>query len=120
MSSSRLGHTCPTTYNPADFFISTLAVDPEREKECRAFVHSTCDTFVNSSDGQAVQRAVADNMQGGINGNGGLGYQNGKVSAGRVDFGHSSVATHRYEGSVEHSEEMSEKLHNNQNHHREY
>ncbi|KAG0728548.1 Protein white [Chionoecetes opilio] len=73
--SAALGYTCPSTFNPADFFISTLAVDPEREKECREFVHSTCDNFASSGEGQAVQYAVSDNMQGG---NGYVGYQNGK------------------------------------------
>lgn len=75
-----LGYTCPSTYNPADFFISTLAVNPEKEEECRAFVDSTCDTFASSSEGQAVGRSVQDNMQGGGTTNGWLGNENGKKS----------------------------------------
>lgn len=75
-----LGYSCPTTYNPADFFISTLAVDPEREAECRAFVHSTCDTFVSSGEGHALQHAVEANMQRAANGSGGPRSHSGKVS----------------------------------------
>lgn len=75
-----LGYTCPKTYNPADFFISTLAVDPEKEEACRAFVYSTCETFAQSSEGQEVQRAVQANMQGSGVGNGWMGHENGKKS----------------------------------------
>lgn len=64
-----LGHVCPKTYNPADFFITTLAVEPEKEEESHAFVHSTCDTFAVSSEGLAMARAVEENMQGTANGN---------------------------------------------------
>ncbi|KAK4306529.1 hypothetical protein Pmani_021646 [Petrolisthes manimaculis] len=66
---SGLGQTCPKTYNPADFFISTLAIEPEREKECREFVHKACDTFATSSEGHTVQTLLLDNMKaGGANG----------------------------------------------------
>lgn len=30
-----LGHVCPDDYNPADFFVHTLAVVPGKEEECR-------------------------------------------------------------------------------------
>ncbi|XP_050686279.1 protein white-like [Eriocheir sinensis] len=75
-----LGHVCPKTYNPADFFITTLAVEPEREEESHAFVHSTCDTFAVSSEGLAMARAVEENMQGTANGNDGSWYQMSKKS----------------------------------------
>lgn len=75
-----LGHVCPKTYNPADFFITTLAVEPEKEEESHAFVHSTCDTFAVSSEGLAMARAVEENMQGTANGNVGSWYQMSKKS----------------------------------------
>lgn len=75
-----LGHVCPKTYNPADFFITTLAVEPEKEEESHAFVHSTCDTFAISSEGLAMARAVEENMQGTANGNVGSWYQMSKKS----------------------------------------
>ncbi|XP_065681932.1 protein white isoform X2 [Hydra vulgaris] len=36
---------CPSTYNPADHFIHTLAVVPGQEVQCRAKCHSICDAF---------------------------------------------------------------------------
>lgn len=75
-----LGHVCPKTYNPADFFITTLAVEPEKEEESHAFVHSTCDTFAISSEGLAMARAVEENMQGTANGNVGSWHQMSKKS----------------------------------------
>ena len=30
-----LGYTCPEDYNPADFFVFTLAIIPGKEEECR-------------------------------------------------------------------------------------
>lgn len=32
---SRLGLKCPTNYNPADFFIRELSIDPGKEAEAR-------------------------------------------------------------------------------------
>ena len=31
----RFGYQCPTNFNPADYFVMTLAVVPGREEECR-------------------------------------------------------------------------------------
>ena len=30
---------CPTNFNPADFFILTLAIQPGKEEECQKKVH---------------------------------------------------------------------------------
>ena len=32
---SSLGYSCPELYNPADFFVFTLAIVPGKEEECR-------------------------------------------------------------------------------------
>ncbi|XP_069194457.1 protein white isoform X2 [Procambarus clarkii] len=65
---SGLGRHCPKTYNPADFFISVLAIEPDNEAECRKFVQSTCDAFVNSSAGLQVSNLVAENKNSLSNG----------------------------------------------------
>lgn len=67
-------------------------MEPEREEECRAFINSTCDTFLNSSEGLAMTHIVEDNMQSTANGNGGSWGQNGKVRAGVA----SGFTTFRY------------------------
>ncbi|KAJ8314371.1 hypothetical protein KUTeg_008932, partial [Tegillarca granosa] len=45
---SRLGYNCPLNYNPADFYITTLAIIPGREEECHQRVEKICDAFDNS------------------------------------------------------------------------
>lgn len=57
-----MGQHCPRNFNPADFFISVLAVDPEREAECRDFVHKVCDAFQASTEGQQSIAAARTNM----------------------------------------------------------
>ncbi|XP_068243394.1 protein white-like [Palaemon carinicauda] len=68
-----MGKVCPESYNPADFFIGNLAIEPEKEGECKEFVEEACDAFEKSSWGQDVLQAVADNdhVSNG-KGNGGL------------------------------------------------
>lgn len=63
-----MGHSCPKNFNPADFFISVLAIDPDREKECREFVHQVCDGFQTSTEGQQVVTAAKTNMTSMANG----------------------------------------------------
>lgn len=59
-----LGHHCPENFNPADFFISTLAIQPGEEEACREFVGGVCDTFSASSTGQGVRGAAMVNARG--------------------------------------------------------
>ncbi|XP_065053013.1 protein white-like isoform X1 [Rhopilema esculentum] len=42
---SNLGYVCPANYNPADFFISTLAIVPGREVECKERAKGIADSF---------------------------------------------------------------------------
>ncbi|XP_042213035.1 protein white-like [Homarus americanus] len=65
---SGLGKNCPKNFNPADFFISTLAIEPGREEECLKFVDYASDAFVNSSAGQQVSKTAADNKNALTNG----------------------------------------------------
>ncbi|XP_048753747.2 protein white-like isoform X2 [Ostrea edulis] len=39
------GHACPMNYNPADYFILTLAIVPGKEADCRSRVKNLCDGF---------------------------------------------------------------------------
>ncbi|GFO40888.1 ATP-binding cassette sub-family g member [Plakobranchus ocellatus] len=50
----RLQFPCPPTYNPADHFILTLAVEPGREAECRTRTHHICDTFEESLEAKSI------------------------------------------------------------------
>lgn len=60
---SGLGRSCPKNYNPADFFISELAIEAGNEAECRTRVDSTCNAFLSSTSGQQVAYAVAENKK---------------------------------------------------------
>lgn len=64
-----MGKVCPDNYNPADFFVGNLAIEPGKEEECKQFVENACDAFEKSSSGQDVLQAAKDNAQ---NGNGGI------------------------------------------------
>lgn len=44
----RQGYECPAIYNPADFFIRTLACTPGSEAASKATVRKICDRFVMS------------------------------------------------------------------------
>lgn len=49
-----MGASCPTNYNPGDFFIQLLAVAPTREDACRQVVDMVCDAFQASEAGQRI------------------------------------------------------------------
>ncbi|KAK3882732.1 hypothetical protein Pcinc_012937 [Petrolisthes cinctipes] len=44
-----LGHTCPSTFNPADYYIHTLAVLPGHEHRSRDRIKRICDNFAVSA-----------------------------------------------------------------------
>ena len=54
----RLGYECPLNYNPADFYIHTLAIVPGAEEECRQRVAQICDAFMDSEEGKALAKEV--------------------------------------------------------------
>ncbi|XP_060597874.1 protein white-like [Ruditapes philippinarum] len=41
----RVGFNCPKNYNPADFYILTMAVVPGKESECKRRIETICDSF---------------------------------------------------------------------------
>ena len=53
---------CPSNYNPADFFISTLAIQPNKDESSKAAINSICDEFAKSEEGAYVAQAIKDNM----------------------------------------------------------
>ncbi|CAL4117650.1 unnamed protein product [Meganyctiphanes norvegica] len=58
-----MGRPCPENFNPADFFISTLAIQPGQEDECRQWVDKICDTFSVSEKGKDMEEAIKVNME---------------------------------------------------------
>ncbi|CAG0919855.1 unnamed protein product, partial [Notodromas monacha] len=52
---NRHGYACPPNFNPADFFIHTLAIVPGDEENCRKRVFELCDAFETSEDGLAIK-----------------------------------------------------------------
>ncbi|XP_071526746.1 protein white isoform X2 [Panulirus ornatus] len=60
---NRIGLPCPPNYNPADFFISTLAVQPGKEESCKKAITMICDEFIKSEEGINIERAVRENSK---------------------------------------------------------
>ncbi|KAK3733472.1 hypothetical protein QZH41_010829 [Actinostola sp. cb2023] len=44
-----LGFTCPSNFNPADYFIQLLAIVPGQASGCRERIKKICDTFAEQS-----------------------------------------------------------------------
>lgn len=49
-----VGYPCPVNFNPADYFIQTLAVVPGNEEACRARVETVCDAYDKSDINQEL------------------------------------------------------------------
>ncbi|KAK8393901.1 hypothetical protein O3P69_006915 [Scylla paramamosain] len=59
----KLGMNCPAQYNPADYFICQLSIEPGRQETCRYRIHSVCDTFELNDLGKAVLEDVNANQR---------------------------------------------------------
>lgn len=46
---NRIGFPCPSNHNPADHYIHTLAIVPNKEKECKEKANMICDAFATES-----------------------------------------------------------------------
>ncbi|XP_071536111.1 protein scarlet-like isoform X2 [Panulirus ornatus] len=59
-----LGHKCPSTFNPADFYIHTLAVQPGHELRSRERIKRICDNFAVSAYAKDIDLIIQyqDNM----------------------------------------------------------
>ncbi|XP_050716453.1 protein scarlet-like [Eriocheir sinensis] len=53
-----LGHKCPSTFNPADFYIHTLAVQPGHELRSRERIKRICDNFAVSPYAKDVELII--------------------------------------------------------------
>ena len=56
------GYPCPPNYNPADFFISTLAVVPGQEVSCKNKVNIICDAYEKSEFRRHLQQQLEDSV----------------------------------------------------------
>ena len=53
-----MGYTCPATYNPADFYVQTLAVIPGLEDTSRSTVRAICDRFIVTSTAKQIDLLI--------------------------------------------------------------
>jgi len=51
----RAGFHCPPNFNPADFFIQTLAIQPGSEEQCTVTMKKICDSFENGEGAREIQ-----------------------------------------------------------------
>lgn len=60
-----LGHKCPSTFNPADYYIHTLAVFPGHESRSRERIKRICDNFAVSAYCKDIDITIQyqDNMR---------------------------------------------------------
>ncbi|XP_045170126.2 protein white-like isoform X2 [Mercenaria mercenaria] len=59
-----VGYPCPVNYNPADFYIMTMAVVPGKETECKEKIEAICDKFSETANAKAIleeNKRVAEN-----------------------------------------------------------
>ncbi|XP_068899588.1 protein scarlet [Tenebrio molitor] len=54
----KVGYKCPSSYNPADFFIKTLATTPGFEENCKQSIKRICDHFAVSDYNKEVDVVV--------------------------------------------------------------
>ncbi|XP_070185188.1 protein white-like isoform X2 [Littorina saxatilis] len=55
-----LNYRCPVNFNPADFFILTLAIVPGKETECRQKVNTICDAFSETAEAKDIQQTITE------------------------------------------------------------
>ncbi|XP_078703250.1 protein white-like [Branchiostoma floridae x Branchiostoma belcheri] len=56
-----VGYACPPAFNPADFFIQTLAIRPGKEEKSRDRVEKICDQFQEVRENKDSKKQVAAN-----------------------------------------------------------
>lgn len=58
-----VGYPCPVNYNPADFYILTMAVVPGREQECQQRIEKICDRFDSTDNARRILQENVDVKQ---------------------------------------------------------
>ena len=61
------GYPCPVNYNPADFYIKTLAILPTEVDECKKKVQAICNGFDQSVYTNQLKLDIANSSYGGGN-----------------------------------------------------
>ena len=59
---SSINFSCPEDYNPADYFIQTLAIVPGREDECREQVEKICEKYDESAVAEELRADVESQL----------------------------------------------------------
>jgi len=54
----RLGYPVPYLFNPADHYIEVLAIEPEKEEECRAVIAKVTNAYNESSEGKSLAKFI--------------------------------------------------------------
>ncbi|KAL8603575.1 hypothetical protein ACOMHN_022527 [Nucella lapillus] len=49
---------CPNNFNPADFYVLTLAIVPGKEEDCRSKVNAICDAFGETKEADDINRSI--------------------------------------------------------------
>jgi hypothetical protein len=57
------GFTCPSNYNPADYFIKTLAIEPANIEVCQERVRVICDSFATSTFNDDLSHDISSTGQ---------------------------------------------------------
>lgn len=52
------GYSCPENYNPADFFINTLAISPFDRENSKNRVQAICDSFQSSQYFEILNKEI--------------------------------------------------------------
>lgn len=53
-----VGYQCPATYNPADFYVQTLAIIPGLEDTSRTTIRAICDRFAVTSTAKQIDLLI--------------------------------------------------------------
>ncbi|XP_043198378.1 protein white-like isoform X1 [Amphibalanus amphitrite] len=64
-----VGYACPTNFNPADFFIQTMAIVPGNEEQCRQRVDKIATRFQECKLGQDISKEAGKLVQSITSGN---------------------------------------------------
>lgn len=61
------GLTCPTNYNPADFYLDKLSLIPGQEEDCTNRIQLICDTYSKSESCSLINSSIKDINDTGYN-----------------------------------------------------
>ncbi|XP_074623460.1 protein white-like isoform X3 [Acropora palmata] len=59
---SNLGYPCPVNFNPADYFVHTLAIVPGDEQNCHKRVQDICDAFAASESKETERKPLGQDF----------------------------------------------------------